>query len=138
MKSIKLAFTLFGLGYLIATIVGFSTYYIHITVMWITIFTLMPVVFGYLFYIYLRKTKCERSESFKQTNYLILFWIILSFLLDAIVYIIVVPNLFGIPSNWTFFIDQSPWIWLNYLTIIVLGHISRVCYLKSLKHIQTN
>ena len=34
MKSIKLAFTLFGLGYLIATIVGFSTYYIHITLMW--------------------------------------------------------------------------------------------------------
>ena len=48
MKSIKLAFTLFGLGYLVATIVGFSTYYIDITLMWISIFTLLPVVFGYL------------------------------------------------------------------------------------------
>ena len=138
MKNIKLAFTLFGLGYLIATIVGFSTYYIHITVMWIATMTLMPVVFGYLFYIYLRRIKCTRSESIKQTNYLILFWIILSFLLDALVFIIVVPIIFGNPSNWTFFLDQSPWIWLNYFAIIILGYISRFFYLRSLKNKQTN
>jgi len=138
MKNIKLASTLFGLGYLIATIVGFSTYYIHISVMWIATMTLMPVIFGYLFYIYLRRIKCTRSESIKQTNYLILFWIILSFLLDAVVYTIVVPNIFGNPSNWTFFIDQSPWIWLYYLSILILGYISRFFYLKSLKNIQTN
>ncbi len=138
MKNIKLAFTLFGLGYLVATIVGFSTYYIHITVMWIATMTLMPVVFGYLFYIYLRRIKCTRSESIKQTNYLILFWIILSFLLDALVFIIVVPIIFGNPSNWTFFLDQSPWIWLNYFAIIILGYISRFFYLRSLKNKQTN
>lgn len=72
MKSIKLAFKLFGLGHLIATIVGFATYYIHIAVMWITLFTVMPVVFGYLFYTYLRRTGCERSRSFRETNLLIL------------------------------------------------------------------
>jgi hypothetical protein len=138
MKNIKLAFTLFGLGYLIATIVGFSTYYIHITVMWIATMTLMPVIFGYLFYIYLRRIKCTRSESIKQTNYLILFWIILSFLLDALVFIIVVPIIFGNPSNWTFFLDQSPWIWLNYFAIIILGYISRFFYLRSLKNKLTN
>ncbi len=138
MKNIKLAFTLFGLGYLIATIVGFSTYYIHITVMWIATMTLMPVVFGYLFYIYLRRIKCTRSESIKQTNYLILFWIILSFLVDALVFIIVVPIIFGNPSNWTFFLDQSPWIWLNYFAIIILGYISRFFYLRSLKNKLTN
>ncbi len=138
MKNIKLAFTLFGLGYLIATIVGFSTYYIHITVMWIATMTLMPVVFGYLFYIYLRRIKCTRSESIKQTNYLILFWIILSFLVDALVFIIVVPIIFGNPSNWTFFLDQSPWIWLNYFSIIILGYISRFFYLRSLKNKLTN
>ncbi len=71
-----MAFMLFGLGYLVATILGFPIYYIHETVMWIVIFTLMPVVFRYLFYIY--------------------------------------------------------------LTILVLGHISRFCYLKSLKKIQIN
>jgi len=101
MKNIKLASTLFGLGYLIATIVGFSTYYIHITVMWIATMTLMPVIFGYLFYIYLRRIKCTRSESIKQTNYLILFWIILSFLLDALVFIIVVPIIFEKPEKQT-------------------------------------
>jgi len=106
--------------------------------MWIATMTLMPVIFGYLFYIYLRRIKCTRSESIKLTNYLILFWIILSFLLDAVIFIIVVPIIFGNPSNWTFFLDQSPWIWLNYLAIIILGYISRFFYLRSLKNKQTN
>ena len=133
MKSVGLALRLFGLGYLIATVVGFATYYIHIAVMWIAIFTLMPVVFGYLFYTYLRRTGCERSRSFQETNSLVLLWIILSFMIDALVYVVVVPLLFGEPSNWTFFVDQSPWIWLSYLTIAVLGHVSRLLYLESLK-----
>ena len=138
MKSIKLAFKLLVLGYGIGTVVGFSTYYIHITVMWIALFTVMPVVFGYLFYFYLRKTNCEKSRSFRETNLLVLFWIVFSFLLDALVYIAIVPLVYGYSSNWTFFIDQSPWIWLNYLTIIVLGHISRLFYLRKLKTISVN
>lgn len=131
MKNIRLALRLFGLGYLIATVVGFSTYYIHITVMWTAIFTLMPVVFGYLFYTYLRRTACERSRSFRETNLLVLLWIILSFLIDGLIYIVVVPLISGNPSNWTFFEDQSPWIWLSYLTILILGHVSRLFYLRS-------
>jgi uncharacterized protein YacL len=89
MKNIKLSLKLFFIGYLIATIVGFTSYYINISLMWSLIFTLMPVIFGYLFYYYLKKTKCEISETLKETNRLIILWIILSFLLDAIVYIIV-------------------------------------------------
>lgn len=137
MKNIGLAVKLFGLGYLIATVVGFSTFYIHVTVMWVAIFTLMPVVFGYLFYTYLRRSGCERSRSLRETNLLVLLWIILSFLVDALVYIVVVPLVSGQPSNWTFFMDQSPWIWLNYLTIVVLGHVSRFFFLKSLDKTQT-
>jgi hypothetical protein len=131
MKSIGLALRLFGLGYLIATLVGFSTYYIHITVMWIAIFTLMPPVFGYLFYTYLRTTECARSEALKETNLLVLLWIALSFVVDALVYVVAVPLLAGEPSNWTFFMDQSPWIWLSYLTLVMLGHVSRLLYLRS-------
>jgi hypothetical protein len=131
MKSIGLSLSLFGLGYLIATIVGFSTYYIDVRVMWLTIFTLMPVVFGYLFYTYLRRTGCDRSQSMRETNLLVLFWIVLSFLVDALVYIVVVPLVSGNPANWTFFLDQSPWIWLNYLTMILIGHVSRLFYLRS-------
>ncbi len=99
MKSIRLAFQLFGLGYLIATIVGFFTYYLHVGIMWITIFILMPVVFGYLFYSYLSRTRYERSRTFRETNLLVLFWIILSFLVDALVYIVVVPLMSGNPST---------------------------------------
>jgi hypothetical protein len=42
------------------------------------------------------------------------------------------PIIFGNPSNWKFFVDQSPWLWLNYLTILILGRISRLIYLKHL------
>lgn len=136
MKNTRLALGLFGLGYLIATVVGFSTYYIHITVMWTAIFTLMPVVFGYLFYTYLRRIEIDRSESLQETHRLVLLWVILSFLVDALVYVVVVPLVTENPPNWTFFIEQSPWIWLSYLTILVLGHISRLLYLNSLEKTQ--
>jgi hypothetical protein len=132
MKNVGLSVRLFFIGYLIATIVGFTTYYISVNLMWITLFTLMPVIFGYLFYSYLKKVKCRLSEIFKETNRLVVFWIILSFILDALVYIIIVPIVYGGRSNWAFFMDQSPWIWLNYMTIIILGHISRLIYKKKL------
>lgn len=122
---------LFLIGYIIATTVGFVTYYISIDLMWITMFSLMPVLFGYLFYLYLKKSKCEISEMLNETTRLVLLWIVLSFLFDALVYIIIVPILYGHKPNWTFFIDQSPWIWLNYMILFILGHGARLIYLKN-------
>jgi len=43
MKNTGLAVRLFGLGYLIVAVVGFSSYNIHITGMWAVIFALIPV-----------------------------------------------------------------------------------------------
>jgi hypothetical protein len=135
MKNSKLALLYFCLAYSIGTIIGFITFYIHVIVMWIVLFTIMPIIFGYYFYRYLKKTDCEVSESLKETNMLILLWIITSFLLDAIVYIIIVPILYGTQSNWTFFVDQSPWIWLNYMAIIIIGHCGRYFFLRRIKTI---
>ena len=132
MRNLKLALKYFGLAYFMGTIAGFVTYYIHETVMWISMFTIMPSVFGYFFYLYLKNTNCNAETVFRETNILILFWILSSFVFDGIVYIVIVPIVFGYKSNWTFFIDQSPWIWLNYATIILLGHISRFIYAKRL------
>ena len=100
--------------------------------MWIALFTIMPVIFGYFFFTYLKTTKTGSKEAFQEANKLILLWIMLSFLLDGIVYIAFIPLFFGAQPNWTFFLDQSPWIWLNYLTIILLGHLSRLIYMKRL------
>lgn len=138
MKNLKLALKYFLLAYLIGTIVGFVTFYIHLTVMWIALFTIMPVVFGYFFYLYLKNSKCTKDNSLRETNKLILFWIVVSFVLDGLVYIAAIPIIFGHQSNWTFFIDQSPWIWLNYGTLIMLGHISRLIYIKRLKNNKLN
>ena len=134
MKSIKLAILYFLLAYLISTTLGFTTYYINVNVMWFSMFTLMPVIFGYFFYLYLKKIKCDLKNSMKETNLLIVFWITASFLLDGIVYIVIVPLLFDYNPRWFFFVDQSPWIWLNYGTIIILGHISRYIYIKKFKN----
>ena len=138
MKDFKLALLYLGSAYLIGTIVGFITFYIDVIVMWIFMFTLMPLVFGYFFYCYLKKTECKISELDKETNLLILVWIIASFLLDAIVYIIIVPIIYGYKSNWTFFADQSPWIWLNYLAIIIIGYCGRFYFLRRMKTINQN
>jgi len=129
MLSIKLGLKYFGLAYLIGTVVGFITFYINIIVMWIALFTIMPVVFGYFFFLYLKSTESDSKKAFQETNKLILLWIILSFLLDGIVYIIVIPLFFGAEPNWTFYLDQSPWIWLNYLTLVIIGHVSRLIYI---------
>jgi len=126
MINIKLAIKYFALAYLIGTVTGFITFYINETLMWISMFSIMPVVFGYFFYSYLKNAPCNASILFRETNILILFWITTSFLLDGLVYIVIVPIVFGNKSNWTFFLDQSPWIWFNYCTIILLGHISRL------------
>ena len=131
MKSYKLASQYFIYAYLIATIVGFISYNISIIFMWIILFTLMPLVFGYVFYLYLKKTECKITEVTKETNSLIIFWIIVSFFTDGIAYIFIIPIIFGYKSNWTFFIDQTPWIWLNYLTLVLIGYTSRYFFIRN-------
>jgi len=133
MKNPVSAFGYFVLAYGIATVVGFLTYGISETLMWIVMFTLMPLVFGCFFYLYLKKCRCPESALFRETNVLIGAWIAASFLLDGLVYIVVIPAISGRRPNWTFFIDQSPWIWLNYGTIAVLGHVSRWAVKRRLK-----
>ena len=131
MKSYKLASQYFIYAYLIATIVGFISFHISIIFMWIVLFTLMPLVFGYVFYLYLKKTGCKITEITKETNSLIILWIIVSFFMDGIAYIFIIPIIFGYKSNWTFFIDQTPWIWLNYLTLVLIGYTSRYFFIKN-------
>ena len=131
MKSYKLASQYFIYAYLIATIVGFISYHISTIFMWIVLFTLMPLVFGYVFYLYLKKSECKITEITKETNSLIIFWIIVSFFMDGIAYIFIIPIIFGYKSNWTFFIDQTPWIWLNYLTLVLIGYTSRYFFIRN-------
>jgi hypothetical protein len=113
--------TLFLCGYLIATVVGFATFFISETLMWVSIFTAMPVVFGLLAYVYLVRIGCGVSDARKRMVGLILFWIALSFALDALTYIGIIPAVSGGHANWRFFIDQSPWIWLSYMALIASG-----------------
>lgn len=131
MKSWFWSTAFFLLGYAIATVVGFSLYYVSVIVMWVGIFTLMPVVFVYLFYLYLRKVRCEAEQSLRETVRVVIYWAALSFLLDALVYIAIVPAVYGVPANWRFFIDQSPWIWLCYMVVLFVGLAGRWLYIRN-------
>jgi uncharacterized membrane protein len=117
MKSWSRAIATFVVGYLIATAVGWSTF-TQPTVMWVLTFTLMPLVFAGLAYTYFRGTKPNHGEARREAIRLILFWIILSFVLDGLVFIGVIPLAFGAKPNWTFFVNQSPWIWLCYAALV--------------------
>jgi hypothetical protein len=132
MKSMKLAFLYFLLAYIISSIVNLVFYYFGTTVMWIAMFTLVAVIFGYFFYAYLKKTKCDLASSFKETNLLIVFWILASLLLDGIIYILIFPLLYGYNPTLVFFADQISWLCLNYGMIIIVGYISRYIYVRKL------
>ena len=119
--------------YLVATALGFLTYLLlSPLVMWICVFTLMPVVSGLLIYFYLLRMKVSRARSLRESLVVTAVWVALSFALDAITYILVVPAVSHAPRNWTFFQDQSPWIWLSYLVLLVSALGARFAYWRKI------
>jgi hypothetical protein len=123
----------FAIMYLIATIIGFATYLlINPAAMWISVFTLMPIVNALLMYWYLVRMRISRQASLTEVLYLVLAWIALSFGLDAATYIFIIPALNHTASNWAFFRDQSPWIWLSYAVLLVSAYIGHRLNLRRL------
>lgn len=130
MKRLLWATTLYFIGYFIATVVGFATFFISETVMWLSVFILMPVVFGVLAYSYLEKTRCDSGDARREMFRLIAFWIALSFALDAVTYVGIVPAITGLAPDWHFFQEQSPWIWLSYLVLSLSGYAAVTLFLN--------
>jgi hypothetical protein len=115
--------------YGIATVLGFTTFLlISPTAMWIAVFTVMPAVATLLICGYLRWLGCPSGQCRRETAVVVAIWIALSFLLDAATYILVVPAFAHRPRNTTFFIDQSPWIWLSYAVLIGCGFAAERLY----------
>ena len=100
--------------------------------MWICVFTLMPIVSALLMYWYLVKMRISRQASLTEVLILVLAWIALSFGLDAAAYIFIIPTLSHAAPNWTFFRDQSPWIWLSYAVVLVSTYIAHRLHLRKL------
>jgi hypothetical protein len=126
-------FGTFAIMYLIATVVGFATYLlINPVAMWISVFTLMPIVSALLMYWYLVKMRISRQSSLAEVFILVLAWIALSFGMDAIAYIFIIPSVSHTAPNWTFFRDQSPWIWLSYGVLLVSAYIGHRLHLRRL------
>jgi hypothetical protein len=130
MKSIKLASLYFLLAYIIGTIISFAAYYLKLTKFWGALFVVIALIFGYLFYLYLKKTKCGAENSLKETSLLIAFWILVSLLLDGIIYIVVIPLMYNYNSRWIFFTEQPLWFFVDYIMIIIVGYISRYIYIR--------
>lgn len=125
MKNWYWATLLFAVGYSGGTIMGFATYYVGVTVMWVSLILVMPPLFAYLCGVYLTKARCTTQNSKTQMLRLVFYWILLALGLDALTYILVIPALFHANPNWNFFVDQSPWIWISYATLLVSGFAGR-------------
>lgn len=120
--------------YVVATILGFATYLlINPLAMWIAVFAVMPVVAALLIYWYLIQIHCLPARSANEMMILVSAWIVLSFLLDALTYIFLVPAFADQPRNWTFYADQSPWIWLSYAVLILSGIAGRLLFLRRVR-----
>lgn len=117
--------------YGIATIVGFTTYLLLSPfAMWVSVFTLMPIVSTLLIYSYLRKMRFSRKSSLGESLIVSASWIALSFSFDAVMYILIVPYVSRAASNWTFFQDQSPWIWVSYLALLLSALTAHKVYAR--------
>jgi len=130
MKSIKLASLYFLLAYIIGTIISFAAYYFNLDRVWWIFFVVIAAIFGYFFYLYLKNTECDLENSLKETSLLIVFWILVSLLLDGIIYIVVIPLMYNYNPRWIFFTEQPLWFFVDYIMIIIVGYISRYIYLK--------
>ena len=106
--------------YAIATLVGFGTYlWLGPLAMWVAVFKLMPIVSAFLIYRYLRQFAFSAGASLHESLTLTGAWMLLSFCLDAVTYILIVPHFNHGRPNWGFFRDQSPWIWLSYGVLLI-------------------
>jgi hypothetical protein len=122
MRSLPRILMLFLAMYLIATALGFATYlFLGPLAMWISVFTVMPVVAALLILWYLIQIRCVAQDRLREAMIVVTIWIALSFALDAITYIFIIPSVAHKPRNWTFFVDQSPWIWLSYGVLFFSG-----------------
>jgi hypothetical protein len=120
----------FGLMYLAATTLGFASYLIFSPrIMWLCVFLLMPVVAALLVWWYLDRVSCPSEDTFMETLKLVGAWMILSFALDAVTYVFLIPRLQHRPAAWMFFKDQSPWIWLSYAVLLASGLGGRKIFL---------
>lgn len=129
LRSWKVATGLFFAGYATATTLGFGLYVLSPMSMWISMFTAMLIMFGWLAFRYFTFVGTVTGPA--EVTVLTIYWIALSFVLDATLYVVALPLSVGAAANWTFFIDQSPWIWVAYgsfALIIVSAYYRRNQY----------
>lgn len=118
--------------YTVATILGFATYLLLSPLaMWVSVFTVMPVLSAILIYAYLRKLRISQQASLRESLLVSGTWILLSFGLDSLVYIAIIPFSSHVAPNWTFFRDQSPWIWLSYVVLLLSAFAARHTYRRN-------
>ena len=90
-----------------------------------------PGIRTLLIYTYLRKLKISQEASLRESLLVAAVWILLSFGLDSVVYIAVIPFFSHVAPNWTFFRDQSPWIWLSYAILLLSAFAAHNAYRRN-------
>ncbi len=124
----------FAVMYIVATVLGFGIYLLlNPTAMWVSVFTVMPVICAFLIRWYLKAINCSAQRSATATVEIVAVWIVLSFGFDALTYVWIVPKIRHSAANWLFFIDQSPWIWLSYAVLCVSGYAAHRLHVRRIE-----
>jgi len=101
--------------------------------MWVNLMTLVAVVGGILTYINLRQARIGAAGSVSFTATLVLSWIAMTVICDALIGVVLVPSIANLPFNWGFFHQQSPWIWLYCAVLLLAGLGGCAAYRMSLR-----
>jgi hypothetical protein len=101
--------------------------------MWVNLMTLVAVVGGILIYISLRQARIGAAGSVSFTAALVLSWVAMTIICDALIGVVLLPSKANLPLNWGFFHQQSPWIWLYCAVLPLAGLGGCVAYRITLR-----
>lgn len=118
----------FLLGYAIATALGIALYATGSRWMWLGAFAVMLLVFAALAYRYLQIARPNRAARAPAAAILAPYWVALSFLLNAALYLVVISVAFGARPDWAFFIERSQWIWISYASLFAMVFVCLAAY----------
>ena len=133
MVNFSKATLLFAIGYV--TAVGIATILLPIqpALRILIVFGTVQLVFTELHYFYLTKSKIEIDKSLQEVLKVGLYWSVLTFILDFMLFSIIVPYLIGGRLELAFIANQPFLYWLQFPMLVVTGIIARITYIKVFK-----
>jgi len=124
------AFVYFTIGYVIAVGLSAILHPLPAGLKAIIVFTVVQLVFTELHFLYLTKTNCNPDESLLEVIKVGFLWVGFSFVIDVLLFVLVIPLVLTGSADLAFFITRPSWYWLQFPMLVVTGFVGRATYVK--------